>query len=267
MKIPVQFSSEIINEIWDAVKYRAVLNSKLISIGYRQEAASGNEAVFSWDAPLSASPKDRAFLKYLVEQPSATNIKVQLWQGDGVSRTTLTPNTIGISRDANFNNAVNINYSSNENFPIRWATFQSQEMAMVVAVRPDNNAGLCSAGFLCPAVKPTWWSNNSLYAFAPNGNDISRFRVLPGNPLSPNQQDIVFNPELFPTNFNPGGTRDLLKRLALCSSTQSWVVGFTSSDFGIIASNGLNSLSQLTIDGQTWVNVRTNAWSFAVRIA
>jgi hypothetical protein len=49
--MPGQFRSEIINETWDAVKYRGVLNSKLISIGYRQEAASGNEAVFSWDVP------------------------------------------------------------------------------------------------------------------------------------------------------------------------------------------------------------------------
>ncbi|WP_226594157.1 hypothetical protein, partial [Microseira wollei] len=196
-----------------------------------------------------------------------TSIKIQLWQGDGNDGLTLTPNTIGISSDANFNNAVNINYGSNENFPIRWTTFQSQEIAMVVAIRPENNAGLCSAGFLCPAVKPTWWPNNSLYSFAPNGNDVSRFRVLPGNPLSPNQHDIVFNPESFPANFNPGGTRDLLKRLVLSSVIGNGIVGLTSSDFGIIAANGLNSLSQLTIDGQTWVNVRAGSWSFAVRIA
>ncbi|GET37154.1 hypothetical protein MiSe_19070 [Microseira wollei NIES-4236] len=120
---------------------------------------------------------------------------------------------------------------------------------MVVAVRTDNNAGLCSAGFICPAIKPNWSPNNSLYSFAPNGNDISRFRVLPGNPLSPNHHDILFNPENFPANINPGGTRDLLKRIVLCSSTQGGIVGLTSSDFGIIASNGLNNLSQLTIDG------------------
>lgn len=265
--MPVQFSSEIINDTWDAAKYRAALNSKLISIGYRQEAASGNEAVFSWDAPLSASPKDRAFLKYQIDQPTGTNIKIQLWQGDGVSGLTLTPNTIGISSDANFNNAVNINYTSNENFPIRWVTFKSEEIAMVEAVRTDNNTGLMSAGFICPAVKPSWWNNNSLYSFAPNSNDINRFRVLPGNPLSPSQHEILFNPESFPTNLNPGGTRDLLKRLALCSATGGGIVGLTSSDFGIIAANGLTPLSQMTLDGQTWVNVRTGNWSLAMRIA
>jgi hypothetical protein len=40
-----------------------------------------------------------------VEQPSATNIKIKLWQGDGNQGLTLN-NTIGISSDANFNNAV-----------------------------------------------------------------------------------------------------------------------------------------------------------------
>jgi len=216
--------------------------------------------------PLSSAP-DRAYLKYLIEQPSDTTIKVQLWQGDGNDGLTLTPNTIGISSDANFNNAVNINYGDTENFPIKWVTLQSQEIAMVVAVRPDNNAGLCSAGFICPAVKPNWWPSSSLYAEAPNGNDISRFRVRSGNPLSPNHHEILFNPENFPRSINPGGTRDLLKRIVLCSSTQGGIVGLTSSDFGIITSGGLSSLSQLTIDGQTWVNIRVNWWSLAVRIA
>jgi hypothetical protein len=99
---------------------------------------------------------------------------------------------------------------------------------MVCAIRPDNNAGLMSAGFVCPSIKPTWWPDNSLYAFAPNGNDISRFRILPGNPLSPNHHDILFNPENFPIHINPGGTRDLLKRIVLCSSTQGAVVGLSS---------------------------------------
>ncbi|WP_226594931.1 hypothetical protein, partial [Microseira wollei] len=196
-----------------------------------------------------------------------TSIKIQLWQGDGNDGLTLTPNTIGISSDANFNNAVNINYGSTENFPIRWTTFQSQEIAMVVAIRPDNNAGLCSAGFLCPAVKPNWWPHSSLYPEAPNRNDIGKFRVLPRNPLSPNHHEILFNPASFPASINPGGTRDLLKRIVLCSSTQGGIVGMTSSDFGIIISSGLNSLSQLTIDGQTWVNIRMNWWSLAVRIS
>ncbi|WP_226594900.1 hypothetical protein, partial [Microseira wollei] len=88
--MPVQFTSEIINEVWDASKYRATLNYKLISVGYRQEAAAGNEAVFSWDAPLSPAAKDRAYLKYLIEQPSGTSIKIQLWQGDGNDGLTLT---------------------------------------------------------------------------------------------------------------------------------------------------------------------------------
>lgn len=265
--MPVAYTSEIVNDTWDASKYRASLNGKLISIGYRQEAASANEAVFSWDVPLSPAPKDRAFLKYLIEQPSGTSIKVQLWQGDGASGLTLTPNSIGISTDANFNSAVNINYGSSENFPIRWVTFQSQEIAMVAAVRADNNVGLMLAGFLCPAIKPNWWPHTSLYAFAPSSNDINRFRVLPGNPLSPNHHDIPFSPEWFPANLNPGGTRDLLKRLVLCSTTTSGIVGVTSSDLGIVAANGLNPLSQLTIDGQTWINIRGGNWSFAVRIA
>jgi hypothetical protein len=265
--MPVSFTSEIINDTWDASKYRATLNSKLISIGYRQENTFDSEAVFSWNAPLSLSPKDRAYLKYLVQQPSGTTIKIQLWQGDGNSGLTLTPNTIGISSDANFNNAVNLNYNSKENFAIRWVTFQSEEIAMVVSVRPDNNAGLMSAGFICPSIKPAWWDNTSLYAFAPNSNDCSRFRVLPGNPLAPSYHDIVFNPESFATNINPGGTRDLIKRLVLNSATSLGVVGLTSSDFGILASNGLSHLSQLTLNGQTWINLRGGSWSFAVRVA
>lgn len=265
--MPVSFTSEIVNDTWNAAKYRGILNGKLISIGFRQEATSGDEAVFSWDAPLSGSPKDRAFLKYLIEQPSAGNIKIQLWQGDGASGLTLAPNTTGISTDANFNNAVNINYLAGENFPIKWVTFQSQEIAMVVAVRSDNNVGLMSAGFLCPSIKPNWWGNACLYAFAPSGNQVTGFRVLPGNGLSPNQHDLTFSQDWFPGNINPGGTRDLLKRLVLCSATGNGVVGLTSSDFGIIAANGLNPLSQLTIDGQTWINIRGGGWSFAMRIA
>lgn len=265
--MPVSYTSQIINDTWDATKYRATLNSKLIQVGFQQEATSGNEAIFSWDAPNSPAPKDRAYLKYLIEQPSGTSIKVQLFQGDGNAGLTLTPNTIGISSDLTFNNAVNVNYGSGENFPLRWVTFQSAEIAMVVAIRPDNNAGLMSAGFICPSVKPTWWPNSSLYAFAPASSDIARFRVLPGNPLSPAHTDMVFNPESFTQGFNPGGTRDLLKRLALVSQTNTGVIGFTSSDFGILSASGLNPLSQLTLDGQTWMNVRAGSWSFAVRIA
>ncbi|GET40697.1 hypothetical protein [Microseira wollei] len=96
---------------------------------------------------------------------------------------------------------------------------------------------------------------------------MSHSPILEKHQESPNQQEIAFNPEWFPTNFNPGGTRDLLKRLVLCSTTSGGIVGLTSSDFGIISSNGLNNLSQLTIDGQTWVNIRTSWWSLAVRIS
>lgn len=206
--MPVAYTSEIINDTWNADKYRAILNSRLISIGYRQESLSGNEAVFSIDAPLSVAPKDRAFLKYLVEQPSGNNIKIQTWQGDGNSGLSLTPNTIGISSDANFNNAVNLNYGSNENFQIRWVTFRSEEIALVSSCRTDNNTALMSVGFIFPAMKPSWWPNSSLYAFAPNSADVGRFRVLPGNPLFPLHHDILFNPEAFPANPNPGGTRD-----------------------------------------------------------
>ncbi|GET44153.1 hypothetical protein [Microseira wollei] len=89
--MPVEMNSEIINETSNSA-YRSLLNSKLISIGYRQSAASGNEAVFSRDAPHSPSPKDRAYLKYLVAPPSGTTIKIQLWQGDGCDGLTLLPN-------------------------------------------------------------------------------------------------------------------------------------------------------------------------------
>ncbi|MFB2980865.1 hypothetical protein [Microseira sp. BLCC-F43] len=265
--MPVAFTSEIVNDTWDAAKYRAALNSKLISIGFRQETASGNEAVFSINAPSSEAPKDRSYLKYLVEQPSATNIKIQLWQGDGNNGLTLTPNTIGISSDAIFNTAVNINYSHNENFQIRWVTFKSDEIALVCACRSDNNTALMSLGFIFPAIKPTWWGSTSLYAFAPNGGDIGRFRVLPGNPMNPSQHDVLFNAESFPVNANPGGTRDTLKRLILSSSTGNAICGQTSSDLGIIAAGGLPHLHQHSIDGQTWITVRGGNWSFAVRIA
>jgi hypothetical protein len=265
--MPVAYSSEIINDTWNADKYRAILNSKLIAIGYRQEALSGNEAVFSIDAPLSQNPKDRAFIKYLVEQPSGNNIKIQAWQGDGNSGLSLTPNTIGISTDANFNNAVNVNYNSNENFQIRWVTFKSDEIALVSTCRTDNNTALMSLGFLFPMTKPTWWPDTCLYAFAPNAGDIGRFRVLPGNPMNPAQHDILFNPESFPSNPNPGGTRDPLKRLVLCSTIGNAICGQTSSDFGIIAAGGLPHLHQHSIDGQTWISIRGGNWSLVLRVA
>lgn len=265
--MPAQYSSEIINDTWNADKYRAFLNSKLISIGYRQEAAAGNEAVFSIDAPQSGPPKDRAYLKYLVEQPNSTTIKVQLWQGDGSNGLTLFPNTIGIATDANFNNAINVTYGANENFQLRWVTFKSDEIALVGAVRSDNNAGLMTAGFIFPSVKPAWWGSTSLYAFAPSNSESGRFRILPGNPLSPNHHEIAFNPEHFPSSPNPGGTRDLLRRLVFCSTLGNAICGMTSSDGGIIACSGLPHFFQHEISGQTWISIRGGNWSPAVRIA
>lgn len=262
--MPVAFTSEIISDTWDAAKFRSILSSKLIGIGYRQENASGAELIFSWDAPLSPAPKDRAFLRVLTENPNATTIKIQAWQGDGSSGTTLT-NSTSIFTDA-ISGAAVINYGAAENFPIRWVTFQSGEIAIVAAMRTDSSQGFYALGFLSPSTKASWWPSNCLYGFAPNALDCSRFRCLSGNPFTPGFQDLLFNPEAFALGANPGGSRDIVKRAILCAGNGGGVVGITSSDFGVMAASGLAPLTQTSLDGQTWVNLRGGGWSFAIRI-
>lgn len=265
--MPVSITNEIIQDTWDASKFRAALASKLLSVGYIQEATSGSESIFRINAPNSPSPKDRAYLRTLIEQPSGNSIKLQCWMGDGISGLTLTPNTIPIFADQTFNNALFLNYNGGENFPIRWVTFNSTELKLVAGYRSDNNAALFSFGYLFPSVKPVWWPNTCLYGFAVT-RDAGSFRVIPGNPFSTNYVDLVFNPTFFPSNTNPGGTRDIVKRLILCPSAGDGVAGLTSSDLGVIAANGLGILAQPpTSEGQTWMNLRSGAWSLAVRIA
>lgn len=265
--MPVAITNQIINDAWNASKFRAMLASRLLSIGYVQEATSGDESIFRINAPNSPSPKDRAYLKTLIEQPSGNSIKMQCWMGDGISGMTLTPNTIPIFADQTFNNALFLNYTGGENFPIRWVTFDSTELKLVAGFRSDNNSSLFTFGYLFPAIKPNWWPNTCLYGFGVT-RDAANFRVIPGNPYSPDSIQLQYNPTSFPNNMNPGGTRDIVKRLIICPSNGDGVAGLTSSDLGIIAANGLGILAQPpTSEGQTWMNVRNNAWSLAVRIA
>ncbi|MFB2979682.1 hypothetical protein [Microseira sp. BLCC-F43] len=264
--MPVATNIEIINDTWNADKFRATLASKLLSIGYAQEAASGNEAVFRINAPNSSTVKPRAFLRTVVEQ-SGNSIKFQAWMGDGASQLTLTPNAVPLFAAQTFNNALFINYNSDENFSIKWITFSSSEVALVCGCRPDNNTSLFSVGFLFPIVKPAWWPATALYAFGASNRDIPHFRLLPGNPFSPNYVDLSFHLANQPSGFNPGGRPDVNRRIILCSSVGSGFVGLTSTDFGTIAASGLPQLSLNSDSGQNWVNIRGGSWSFAIRVA
>lgn len=260
--MPVAFTQEIINQPWTATLLRNTITTKLISLGYAQEGISGDDLFFSIDAPLSGAPKDRAFLRVNVTNNTATNIKIQTWFGDGYAANALVNSTVGFGDT--HSGPANIGYSSNESFPIRFVTFLSPEIAWLGLVRNDNNAGLANIGFVFPSVKPTWWNNASLYAFAPNSPDAVRLRCNVINPFSAAVGEISFLAEYAVTAINPGGTRDLIRRLILSSNT-GIIVGATTSDLGVLAATGLSPFSQLIADGQTWVNCRTTH-SLAVRI-
>jgi len=79
--MPVAFTQETITQQWSAALLRAAITTKILSMGgWVQDAGtSGSELHFSIDAPLTSAPKDRAYLRLLVEQSTATNIKIQAW--------------------------------------------------------------------------------------------------------------------------------------------------------------------------------------------
>lgn len=262
--MPIQFKEEIISDTWNADKFRAALVSRLISISYEQVAGTGNNLIFSVSATNSSAEKKSAFLRLLVEQSSATEIKTQAWQGDGVS--------YGI-KDNTLLNSANIivdpqssiiSSAGSEPFTIKFVSLSSPEVKLVAWHRSDNEAGLGAIGFVFPSKKSQWWPASSLFAFAPTSRDFAGLRCVPGNPYIPTPADVSFFPEGFPNGTNFGGTRDLIKRLIICK--EGGVAAETSPDIGVLAASGMGQLAQHEVNGEVWLSIR-NARSIAFRIA
>ncbi|XWK89453.1 MAG: hypothetical protein U7127_05145 [Phormidium sp.] len=260
--MPIQFKEEIIADTWNADKFRSALVSRLIAIGFAQVGGSGNDLIFSVKAPNSSTTKAEANLRVLVEQSSGTNIKTQIWQGDGVNGNTLLNPTSVMSDPHNTTN--NISYGANESFTVKFVSLSSPEVKAVLWQRSDNQYGLGNAGFIFPSKKSQWWPETSLFAFASANSDLNGLRCLPGNSYGPGHADFSFFPEGFPNNVNFGGTRDLIKRIIICKD--GGVAAETSPDIGVLAAGGMGQLAQHEINGEVWVNVR-NARSIAFRIA
>jgi hypothetical protein len=260
--MPVQFKEEIITDVWNADKFRAALVSRLISVGFSQVAGAGNDLIFSVKAANSSTEKESAFLRLLVEQSTGTNIKTQLWQGDGINGNTLI-NSASVMSDPH-QSTNNIGYGASESFPIKFVSLSSPEVKLVAWQRSDNQAGLGTAGFIFPSKKSQWWPSSSLFAFAATSWDLNGLRCLPGNSYGPAFADFSFYPEGFPNNVNFGGTRDLVKRIIICKD--GGVAAETSPDIGVLAAGGMGQLGQHEINGEVWLNVR-NARSIAFRIA
>ncbi|MFB2970385.1 hypothetical protein ACE1CD_15535 [Aerosakkonema sp. BLCC-F183] len=260
--MPVKRTENIVVDVWNADKFRAALVSALIALGYKQVAGSGNDLIFSIAAPLSKPPKDQAYLRVLVEQLSVTNIRTQVWQGDGVNQNTLL-NSAPIMVEA-VGNANIIGYGSGESFPIKFVAFDSAEVKLVCWMRSDNQQSIGNAGFIFPSMKSESWPDNSLFAFAATHVDFGALRCLPGNPYGPGWQDFSPYHEGFPNNVNFGGNRDILKRLIV--SREGGIAGQTSPDIGILAAGGMGQLAEYESGGEVWVNIR-NARSLAFRVA
>ncbi|MCL1474427.1 hypothetical protein [Argonema antarcticum] len=264
--MPVAFSQETITQQWSAALLRASLTTKLVALGFSQEAGtSGNELHFSIDAPLTSAPKDRAYIRIIVDQSSATNIKVQAWGGDGYSANSL-QNQWPIFADA-IGNPVNIGYGSNENFPVKICTFKSNEIALVSGIKADNNVGAFNIGFFFPATKADWWDNNAVFAFTPNDGSCYKFRSPAIVPYHVTYSDINVGSDQGASNVNVGGSRDLEKRLKLNQTVGNRnIIGQTSADFGLLGAGNLPPLNQSQIDGEFWVNLNSNC-SVSLRIA
>ncbi len=260
--MPVAFTQEIISQQWNAALLRSVVTNKMIALGYLSEGATGDDLFFSLDVPTTA-PKDKGFIRLNIGNNTATNIRMQQWFSDSYTANALTNPVIS------FNDAVsgsaNIGYGSNEIFPIRFCTFKSSEIAALSLMRSDNNAGLATVGFLFPSVRASWWDNNSMYAFCGGDATFNSLRCYAVNQLSNGQVDLTFQPASAPSNINPGGTRDLIRRIIVSASGSGIVVGASSTDLGVIGAANLNALTQIQDQGQTWVNIRSGS-SLAVRI-
>ncbi|MFB2833487.1 hypothetical protein [Floridanema evergladense] len=260
--MPVAFTQEIIPQQWNAALLRSSITNKMIALGYLNESTSENDMYFSFDLP-TAAPKDKGYLRINVSQPSGTSIKIQQWFSDAYTTNNLV-NSVSSFSDTT-GNSVSIGYGSNENFPIKFCTFKSPEIALLAVIRSDNNASNFNLGFVFPSVRPSWWDNNSLYGFCGAGNDYSILKSCIANQINNNSIDISYFLQSAPNVINPGGTRDLIRRIILSSCTGGIIVGATTTDIGIIGASGIPPLTQIQDSNQVWVNLKTNN-SMAIRI-
>jgi len=260
--MPINFTQEIISQVWSSGTLRSVLTTKLVSIGYTLEESSGDDLFFSFDAPLSGAPKDRIFLRVKIESNTATNLKIQSWFGDGINGTTLLNQTN--SFNDNQSGAANIGFNANESFPIRFCSFSSQEVRVIGFLRNDNNSGLSILGFFFPLVKPAWWSSASIYGFAAGSSDCNSLRGCILNPVSPSAPEISYNLGCQINAINPGGGRDVVPRPIL-SCSAGFILGQFSSDVGILAANGLSPFSQHNQGAEAWLPLKSGS-SLALRI-
>lgn len=263
--MPVAFEQETISQIWTAAQLRATFATKLPLLGFTQEYASGDDLIFSVDAPTIA-PKDRAYLRINCSQPTGNQIKIQSWAGDGYSAGNLV-NISPLYTDT-ISGSATISYTSGESFPLKVCTFKSAEIAWIGGFRSDNSSGLFNLGFLFPSVKPSDWPNSSLYAFHPSNLNANRLRLPLVNPVHSNYSDLTFGTETGLSGINNGGTRDLIKRLVLINESGArQVCAATSTDFALIAASGLPIFSQNNFDGQVYVNLTNNGGNtIAIRI-
>lgn len=265
--MPVAFTQEILSSSsLTSTLFRSWISTKLIAIGYTKVYETGDDLYFSIDAPLSGSPKDLAFLRVNVSQPSGTSIKIQLWAGDGFASNQL-QNPTPCYTDT-FAGSPAFAWGSGENVNIKLCTFKSAEIAWLGGFRSDNSQGLFNIGFIFPVLKPPAWTNNFLFAFAPRGAGANSFVCPSINPIMSGNTEIYFGLQATPSNPDISGERPLIKRLLLVSAANPQIVGQTSTDLAMLASNNLSPFQEYVRDGQTFVNTCNNAAPcLAVRIA
>lgn len=265
--MPVAFTQEILSSGGlTSTVLRSWISTKLASIGYTKIYETGDDLYFSIDAPLSGSPKDLAYLRLNISQPSGTSIKCQMHIGDGFASNSL-QNASPCYTDA-FVGSPLFSWGSGENVNIKFLTFKSPEIAWVGLFRSDNNQSIVNIGFVFPVVKPPTWNDNFLFAFAPKGANANSLTSPAVNPISSGATEVYFGLQSTPYNPDVSGERPLIKRLLLSSSANPQIVGQSSPDLAILASNSLSPFQEYIRDGQTFINISNNAAPcFAVRIA
>lgn len=259
--MPVAFTQEVISNQWTAASMRNIITNKMVGLGYLSEGVSGDDLFFSFDLP-TAAPKDKGYIRLNITNSTATNIKIQQWFSDSYTSNNL------INPTSSFTDSVGgaaiIGYSSNESFPIKFCTFKSSEIALLSLIRNDNFSGLATIGFIFPSIKATWWDNNAIYGFCGTDPTMTNLRSYGVNPMQPTYVELNLSSNL-PRLINPGGSRDLIRRILLIANNVGYVVGATTTDLGILGADGLTPLTQSQDNNQTWVNIRGGS-SLAIRI-
>ena len=98
-----------------------------------------------------------------------------------------------------------------------------------------------------------------------NGSEFAGLRGYSINPLTNNTLELSYQLASAPSLLNPGGSRDLIRRIIITANNSGIVCGASSTDIGLIGANGLNPLSQVQDVNQTWVNLKSGS-SLALRI-